>query len=304
MQHRRVCQHGQLLVIHGRRVALSASGAPLEVLWRLAALLLVDRLVCIVANGDGDTPVASFPSAWWYTAVRADLHLRSHVEGRASFVEGPRGHLELLEGIVRKCKEAEHRHNKVRDIRGQIGVVVHVLRIDEELPCWALVVERLAMPAWYEQVLPAVDDHRWAFHLLDRFFVGKPLLDHQRYWADLLPEERPHAEEGRNEDDAGNSELCCECERRTRADGPAEKLHPLQRELQRLCGKLQCSVSVCHDGLAACSPWANAVAWILDRKHVDLELIPEEETEPATTPQVLRIAVEEDDQESSGFVRQ
>mmetsp|Transcript_80466 Transcript_80466/g.236672 ORF Transcript_80466/g.236672 Transcript_80466/m.236672 type:complete len:220 (-) Transcript_80466:718-1377(-) len=170
VQYQPVGQHRVRLGVLDRRVPRGGPRPALQLLQALEpagvhVLALIQGLLLFVALRHAQRRLVT-GTALRHERVRADLHLWPLEEGRAPLLEGPGRHLQLLEGVVRQREEAEHGHDQIGNVGGEVRIVVHALRADEELPGLAEPVELLPVPAGDDLVLSPVDDHRGAGHIL------------------------------------------------------------------------------------------------------------------------------------------
>mmetsp|Transcript_152293 Transcript_152293/g.386944 ORF Transcript_152293/g.386944 Transcript_152293/m.386944 type:complete len:293 (+) Transcript_152293:733-1611(+) len=234
----------------------------------------------------------------------ANLHVWPDVQRGTAFVKRPSWHLDLLEAVIRQLEEAEHRNDEHRDVRGEVRVVLHLRGVHEELAALADLEQGLAMPVRNDRILPSVDNHDRTLHVRYLLVVLEPLLYEVREGPHPVIEQLPDAQEGSDQDDASYSEPrsqihCSGCANRAPKD-----LDLLQGEPQCLRGKLHSGQRVRDHPLARGLAATHAVAGVFDSEHVHLELVSQEVAEPTAFAQVLRIAVEVDDQKACRLVRQ
>mmetsp|Transcript_5709 Transcript_5709/g.14540 ORF Transcript_5709/g.14540 Transcript_5709/m.14540 type:complete len:381 (+) Transcript_5709:117-1259(+) len=228
---------------------------------------------------------------------------RGSVERRAPLVVGPRWHDHVLEDVVRQRKELEHGQDKELDVGQEVCIVLHIRRRDQQLPRPEQREEPLAVAARDQLVPLAVDDDRRARDLWRGLDAREPLLDQGCEGADAVAEQLLDGQERCDEDQAREAEERRQPHSGPRADGAPKDLDAVQGPAQRVHGEVECGQGVLHHALAAGHAGADAVAGVLHGEDMHLELLPQVAAEAVAAPEVLRIAVKEDDEEARRGVR-
>mmetsp|Transcript_10438 Transcript_10438/g.27177 ORF Transcript_10438/g.27177 Transcript_10438/m.27177 type:complete len:356 (+) Transcript_10438:652-1719(+) len=235
---------------------------------------------------------------------RAHLHSGSSVQGRALLVVRPSRDLQLLEAVVRQSEKPEHWHDEEGHIGRQIRVVLHLRRVNKQLPHLARLEQLLAVVIRNNDILPPMDEHRRAPDLEDLLVVQEPLVYEVGEGPQAVGEQLPNAQERSDQDKASQLDPGGERERGAGADGAPEDFDLLQGQAQRLRHEVQARESIGDDALLARRPGANAVTRVLHGENMHLELVAQEVAEPAAPTEILCVAMKEDDQETRRLVGQ
>mmetsp|Transcript_78867 Transcript_78867/g.180426 ORF Transcript_78867/g.180426 Transcript_78867/m.180426 type:complete len:289 (+) Transcript_78867:272-1138(+) len=207
------------------------------------------------------------------------VRLRPLVHVRQPLVVRPIRDVDRVEAVVRQAEKLEHGQHEISDICQEIGIVLHVLGSDQQLPTAAQFEQDLAMSMGNYQIPLTMHNQSRTADLVDPPLVVESLCEESRHKANGLPEYLPNGRKRRHQDEPRNFILLSDGQGRPRPNGATKNLDAVQGPFQHVSDKIKASKGIVKEGGLTAAAGAHAVPGKLHDKYMHLKLVPQHRAE-------------------------